>query len=324
MTDLKRRTRATTIALFPMGYFLENIALRADDSALVTAMNKNELWYVPAPGAVLPVEPVLVATFGEPTLDVIEVAPDVFCVFTSNIYTTHESYLQVVDLNGWAPGTCVETKTVFRFPEEARSLNGGCLIASNVMLAADCFGGCIWRIDLPGEGVRGVPTARVWLRHHSMDSDPNGPDWTQPGVNGIKYAASTGYVYYTSTEKQLFMRVAVDPKTGDPLGDPEFVSGGRMADDFIIDERGSVAYLTTHRQNTIDRVPLDPALNLDFARNSVLGNPFDEDLIGPSCGAWSRAAGEEQRKIAYFLTDGGTKSPPKSGAQRPKMLRIEL
>jgi hypothetical protein len=45
----------TTVAQFPAGYFLENVAVRADGSVLVTALNKKELWYVPTPTRGTPV-----------------------------------------------------------------------------------------------------------------------------------------------------------------------------------------------------------------------------------------------------------------------------
>jgi len=38
----------------------------------------------------------------------------------------------------------------------------------------------------------------------------------QPGVNGVRYSAKTGYLYYTSTAQKVFMRVPVDPATLDP------------------------------------------------------------------------------------------------------------
>jgi hypothetical protein len=41
-------------------------------------------------------------------------------------------------------------------------------------------------------------------------TSPLGP---QPGINGIRYAARTNAVYYTSTGQKVFMRVAVDPAT---------------------------------------------------------------------------------------------------------------
>jgi hypothetical protein len=99
---------------------------------------------------------------------------------------------------------------------------------------------------------------------------------------------------------------------------------GRMADDFCIDENAGVAYLTTHRQNTIDRVSLEPSKNSDFGRHSVVGKPFTEQLIGPTSGAWGRGPGEYGR-VAYFLTDGGTKSPPPDGIVRTAtVVRVEL
>ncbi len=39
----------TPVAYFPEHYFLENLAVRADGSLLVTAVLRRELWYVPAP-----------------------------------------------------------------------------------------------------------------------------------------------------------------------------------------------------------------------------------------------------------------------------------
>jgi hypothetical protein len=145
----------------------------------------------------------------------------------------------------------------------------------------------------------------------------------QPGVNGVRYASKTNYLYYTSTTLKLFMRVRVEPTTHDPAGEPEFVAGGTENDDFCINEDAGVAYVTTHRQNTIDRVSLEPSGN-SGARCSVAGEPFTEQLIGPSSGAWGRSPGEYGR-VAYFTTDGGTTSPPPDGIVRPaKVLRVEF
>ncbi len=315
------QAKLTLAAEFPAKSFLENLVVRADHSMLVTSMLAKELWYVPPVGEDLPVEATCIHTYGQPTLAIVEIEPDVFYLATSNLYTSHECFLHRVDLRGWSPGQPVETKMALALPADAKSINGGCLIAPRVLLLADCFAGSIWRIDISQSDA--APTARKWLEHASMDSDPHGPDWTQPGVNGLKFHAGDHRLYYTSTAKQLFMRVAVDPVTSDPAGEPEFVSAGRMADDFLIDDAAGVAYLTTHRQNTIDRVPLDPALNQDFARDSVASYPPSELLIGPSAGAWGRRPGELGR-VAYVLTDGGTKSPPKQGPQTAKLLRVEF
>jgi hypothetical protein len=82
----------------------------------------------------------------------------------------------------------------------------------------------------------------------------------QPGVNGVQYSPKRGYLYFiTNTAKQLFLRVKVEPETYNPVGEPEVVGGGAMFDDFWIDQDAAFAYLTTHRQNTIDRLSLEPS-----------------------------------------------------------------
>lgn len=315
------QAKLTTIASFPENYFLENIAVRSDNSMLVTVMNQKELWFAPPAPTRAMVEPLLLCRFGQPALGIVEVEPDVFYICTSNIYTSHESYLHRIDLRGWTPGAEVSPEVVLEFPKPVGALNGCCLIAPNVILIADSVASLIWRVDLAADGSK--PMARIWLSHANMANDPNGPMPDQPGVNGVRYAAKAGYLYYTSTSQMLFMRVPVDRATHDPGGEPEFVAGGMMGDDFCIDEEAGVAYVTTHRQNTIDRVWLDPAAN-DGSRHSVAGDPFTEDLIGPSAGAWGRNPGDQGR-VAYFLTDGGTKSPPPDGIVRPaKLLRVEF
>ena len=334
-TERVPQAKLTTIATFPIHYFLENMAIRADGSILVTVANRNELWYVPPTAANVPVDPVLLATFSHSAMGIVEAAPDIFYLATSPVieyqtailagrsYTSHESYLHRLDMRGWAPGQSVKAETVLQFPEPATGLNGSCLIAPDTMLIADCFAGLIWRVDLPTDD--GKAAARVWLKHDSMASDPDGPTPDQPGINGVQYAAKTNYLYYTTTAQELFMRVPVHPDTNDPAGEPEFVAGGMMGDDFCLDENAGVAYVATHRQNTIDRVSLQPSEN-SYARRSVAGKPFTDQLIGPTKGAWGRSPGE-YGKIAYFQTDGGTKSLPIAAGgvvRQAAVLRVEL
>jgi hypothetical protein len=313
--------KLTTIASFPRKYFLENMALRRDNSILITVANQQELWYIPPLSANVQVDLQLLCTFAQSAMGLVEVEPDIFYICTSNLWTSHESYLRRLDMRGWAPGKPVNPEVVLKFAEPVRGLNGSCMIAPNILLIADCFANLIWRVDLPRDG--GNATAHLWLKHDSMAYDPGGPMPDQPGVNGLGYVSKTNYLYYTSTAQKLFMRVRIDPDTQDPAGEPEFVAGGMMGDDFCIDENAGVAYIATHRQNTIDRVSLDPSEN-NNVRHSVAGQPFTEELIGPTCGRWGRRPGDYGR-VAYFQTDGGTKSPPRDGIVRPaKVLRVEL
>src|SRR5580698_431677 len=60
-----REARLTVAASFPPHFFLENLALRDDNSMLVTAVMRKELYYVPHPSADREVKPVLLHTFNE-------------------------------------------------------------------------------------------------------------------------------------------------------------------------------------------------------------------------------------------------------------------
>jgi hypothetical protein len=314
------QVKLTTVATFPKNYFLENLAVRSDNSVLVTALNHKELWYVPPSADGTEVKPLLLFTFPQLAMGIVEVEPDVFYISASEIYTWSASYLYRLDLNGWTPGEAVEPMPVLQFPDTVRGLNGSCLVAPGLLLLADSFSGLIWRVDLNLHTRQ--PKASIWLRHESMGYFPGQMKPEQPGINGVQYSPKLGYLYYTATAKQLFMRVKVDPNTYEPIGEPEVVGGGRMFDDFCLDQDSGYAYLTTHRQNTIDRLPLEPTKN-DAERISITGDPFTPALIGPSAGHWGRGQGEYGR-IGFFTTDGGTASPPESGAQPAKLVRVEL
>ena len=57
------KAHLTTVAVFPKNYFLENLAVRSDNSILITAMNHGELWYVPAADGDEQVAPMLLHKF---------------------------------------------------------------------------------------------------------------------------------------------------------------------------------------------------------------------------------------------------------------------
>ena len=308
----------STVAIFPVKSFLENLAVRSDNSVLVTSMNARELFYVPPSSGDVPVQPVLLHRFDQLTTGLVEIEPDLFLVSTSNVYTTHESSLHRLDLRGYQAASPVQPEMVFRFPDSARGLNGSCLLAPGIVLVADCFAGLIWRVDVQPGG-RDIQ-ARLWLEHETMGYFPGKLKPEQPGVNGVRYAARTHHLYYTATAKKLLMRVPVDPATFEPAGPPELVVAGRMGDDFCIDEDASVIYLATHRQNSIDCIPMGPGDNSGFPQ-SVVGDPFTEALIGPCSIAWSRAPGE-YGTVAYVISDGGTASPSPGGPLPARLQRV--
>ncbi|OBH93611.1 hypothetical protein [Mycobacterium scrofulaceum] len=309
------------VAWFPQWQFPENLAVRSDGSVLITDVLHKQLWWVePAADATI-VEPALVHTFDHPVTGIAEVAPDVFIVNLTEGYTTHESHLLRVDFTSWEPGTPLSPELIYTFDDRVRALNGSCVLGPGVLAIADCFAGLIWRVDLADNARSAV--GRVWLTDDTMFDDPDSgvPPPPQPGVNGVRYGAKTGYLYYTSTAQKVFMRVAVDPATLDPAGPAQFVAAIDNADDFCIDEDAGFAYVTRHRANTLDRVPL--ATRHGSEVRHLAGDPFDDALVGPSSAAWGRGPGEYGR-VAYVTTDGGTTASPDGVVRQAALLRVEL
>ncbi|MGA3256733.1 MAG: hypothetical protein ABSD32_22020 [Mycobacterium sp.] len=68
----------STIASFPRHFFLENLAVRADGSILVTVLNHKQLWYVPAPTGGQSVTPALLHTFDHIATGIAETDPTSF------------------------------------------------------------------------------------------------------------------------------------------------------------------------------------------------------------------------------------------------------
>jgi hypothetical protein len=312
-----------TVAFFPEKYFLENLAVRADGSILVTAMNTGELWCVPCPNGGLPVAPVLVATLDNLPMGIVEVEPDIFY-----ICTLVEPTLERLDMRGWVPGAPVNRERVLSFPAQAKRLNGACLIGPKVLAIADCAAGLIWRVDL-ADGGRPAK-ARVWLRDDNMAPGRELQEVATapkvvipfPGVNGVRFAAEGSFLYYTSSAQDLFVRVPVDPGTHDAAGPPEIIATGfRAADDFCLDKQSGVAFIGTHITNTIQRASLRPTAWA--TREVVIGEPFTDQLIGPSSLVWARGEAEQGR-VAYVTTDGGFLAPAPGGVRPAALLRFTI
>ena len=152
------------------------------------------------------------------------------------------------------------------------------------------------------------------------------PDF-QPGTNGLKYSQVTGRVYYTSTQQKLFCQVGVDEKTLEPDGEVEVVARGMQGDDLIVDDSESakpVAFVTTHRDNTVHRIPLD---SKDSGRTDgkmsvfLEGTESDEQMLGPTDGSWAHG---QVGKRAYFTTDGGLKNMVGGFVKCAKVVRVEF
>ncbi|QKX61761.1 uncharacterized protein TRUGW13939_08917 [Talaromyces rugulosus] len=317
-------TKATEIASFPPNYLLENIVVRHDGSIIITAYNQRELYYLTNPD-LGPVKPRLIHTFEHYPTGIVEGQPDVFYISTITIMRDKDEKgpcrLYKLDMRKFKSDKSPIPELFLTFPAEARGLNGSCALSRSVFLLADSWSSQIWRVDIPEEGKGGgPPSVRSWHKHDMMDrsTDPRKAD--VPGVNGIKYHSGTHHVYFTTTSQTIFASIKVNPDTLESIGDPVEVTDRWMwADDFIIDEIANVAYVTTHRQNSIEQIDLKTG-----AQRTCIGTPVRPDLLlGPTCGAWTQNP-EDHGRRAYFLTEGGHMNPYEGVFRNAKVLRVEF
>src|SRR6201987_4827819 len=118
------QVRLATVATFPKNYFLEKLAVRAENSILVTALNHKELWYVPSSPDGAEVAPRLLFAFPHLAMGIVEAERDIFYIATSEIYSWSASHLYRLDLNGWTPGKPVNPESIRQIQHPVRGLNG--------------------------------------------------------------------------------------------------------------------------------------------------------------------------------------------------------
>ena len=169
----------------------------------------------------------------------------------------------------------------------------------------------------------------MWYSHPDITAELVLPEF-MPGTNGLKYSAIARCVYYTSTQQKLFCQVHVNATTLGAEGEAEVIATGMPGDDLIIDDTSasrSLAYVTTPRDNTFPKVPLDresgaSALTMENIQIAVQGGEQAEEMLGPTAGAWVKS---KEGKSAYFTTDGGLKNPLGDGAVRTaKVVRVDF
>ncbi len=321
----KAQPTITAIASFPEHYMLENLVVRADGSILVVASPQRQVWYVPPPAQapLLPVTPQLLYTLPENHLAqcFVEAEPNVFYVATYGVPT-----LWRFDLRQWKAGDPVNPVKIFDFESKAGP-NGGGMIAPGTMVISDCVLGLIWRVDLAKDGLNAKAT--VWSKHPSMAAGggkppvqfAGGQSVPYPGINGLRVGPKTKFVYYSTSSQEVFYKVPFDSATSEATGEAEFIANVPLCDDFCLDEDRGFAYISEHPRHTIERVPLTKNAP---GREAVVGQPFNDLIIGPTSTSWGTAPGDYGH-VFYTTTDGGTVQLAPDGVTRPaRLMRVEL
>jgi hypothetical protein len=279
---------AETIAQWPAGTFVENLAVLADGAIVVSVLSEARLDHVTTDGAVT-----LFHQFTE--------SPPTGLALDGGALYAAVGEPGVPPMVLWRFDPASGEGEPWLTVEGAVFLNGLTRFAPGVLLSADSYQGALYRIDLAAR------TASVWFRHELLMRAPS-IDFL-PGANGIKRFGD--HVYVSSNGRALFTRVALE--SDNRAGRFEVIAQRVRIDDFAFDAFGN-AYVTTHISHGVDRIAPDGA-------RATIGGP-DQGLAGSTACAFGRTEGD--RTSLYVTTTGGIVMPPGGVLQPAKLVRLAV
>lgn len=324
----------TTVATFPRGTFLENLAVRHDGSILASDMLAGQVWYID-PRAKDPQASVeLVWQFGgsdakkEKEVDngdqsegeehshgmysstpaaeaIVEspIEPDVFYI-TSGVHgkqgTWHIYSLDMRSFDNENGGKVVHVNRLAAITS-ATWLNGGTALphpTRPLILMAESYQGALYAYDIHSG------TVSLWLSHPLLGKITTRPPW--PALNGVKYHAD-GYVYFTNSDRAVLGRIKVDMTLGRPASEnPNATSrtGEEAAFDVSILASGCAG----------DDLCLDAEGNIYIATN-----PMNTLLKISGLATLTSSAGSASSKPG-----SSSKEPPSREPERLVLLGVQL
>lgn len=274
------------IAEFPVGTFLENIAIDKDGNLFVTSLEEGKVYRVTQSGEVS----TLVTIEGQVAGISFDNAGDL--IISGQDSQSVPSVFRV-SKTGELLGSTTVDGAVF--------LNGVTPLRGDTFLIADSYRGAIWTFDI------GANTYDIWLEDEAL-ARPN-PENPFPAVNGLKVFGNT--LYATNTQRQTLLRIPIlaDGAAGEPGVFAENING----DDFALDEDGNL-YVTTHVYNSVVRV--------DAVGDVTVIAEADEGVTGSTALAFRPDA--QNARAVFVVTNGGMSLPPPGGVQPAKVVRLEV
>lgn len=276
---------ASTLAEFPKGTFLENIAVDGQGRLFVNSHLDGKTYRVEADG-----QRAEWAQFPG-TIAGIALNPDGSAVVSGWI-GGKEPAIFAVDAQG-------RSEVLVRLPQ-GQFPNGVVRLAPGRFLVADSYRGAIWAVDTVKR------SATLWLEHELLArADSNNPT---PGVNGLQI--SRGTLYASNTARQLLIRI---PLADGAAGKPETLMRDVGLDDFAFDDQGNL-YGTTHVYNSLVRITPQGGV-------SVIAG-LAQGMAGSTAVAAVQVPGQGVR--LYAVTNGGLSLPPPGGLQPARIVRVDI
>jgi hypothetical protein len=273
------------IATWPVGTFIENIAVLRDGRFALSIHNKRQLVRVDRNGtqstwAHMPI----------PSAGLIAFHDGALLVGGELGEGPHKIYAVTGD------GHIEEKVTV----ADTLFLNGFTPVSARRAYTVDSFKGQIIEIDVEHW------TSRVALTDERLGKISDEP--MLPGANGIK--AGDGCLYITNTDRALVLRADLTD-SGDVTA-LNVVAEALRGDDLAIDDAG-LLYITNHIHNTLTR------LSPDGSSRVAMAGP-DQGM--PGCTACAFHPSEPG--ALYVTTTGGLIMPLNGVPQEAKLVRLDV
>ncbi|EJD42390.1 NHL repeat-containing protein [Auricularia subglabra TFB-10046 SS5] len=287
------------VTSFPIGVWLENLAVRSNGALLATRIDKGEVISIdPRTGAQK-----VVLSFPNTTsaLGIAEVSPDVFAIATGNYSTTSGSTpgsyaIWTLDLRPKTP----RAKQAAAVPSAA-NLNGVAALDGAHVLVADSINGVVYKV--------GLRTGKhsVVLSGDAYQAPP--PPAFQLGVNGLSIRHGT--LYFTNSGAGTLARVPLQGGKVEVLAD-----GLELPDDFALTPAGD-AFVTLNTVRSVVRL----ALRSGSKRTQVAGGPESEDFATPTAARFGRT--RKDRETLYVVT-GGVRDETGNALSAAKVLAVDV
>ncbi|KZW03611.1 hypothetical protein EXIGLDRAFT_721801 [Exidia glandulosa HHB12029] len=301
------------VAVFPVGSWLENLAVRDDGHILVTRIDEPTLWSIdPSTGHVS-----LVTRFPDATsaFGITHLGKYVFAVAVGNYSlasskSTSGTYsVYTVDFRS-ASGEIDAPVLVLKAASvpSASIINGLTTFdaETRTVLAADTNLGLVYKIDTT------TGKSSTVLTGEAFEAPPAIP----MGVNGLQYDATSSTLYFSNTGTGTLCRVplALD---GSAAGRVETLAKDlHIPDDFIL--LAGNALIAVNQIRSIVQLSLEKGV--DRSPLVLAGGPESQDFANPTAVALSRSGARRH----LYVTTGGMRDKDGTAVTGGKVLAIEL
>lgn len=324
-----------TIATFPIGTFLENIAVRSNGTLLISDMTGGKVYYLdpsdPNPQSTL----VEIHNFNgqKPTVGenegsaygsgivataIVEdsLVDDLFYVIAGQHGTSATWAVHTLDFSSFDPrsNASFTVKKLIEVPD-AIWLNGSTMLPrSNTLLIAESLQSQLIAVHIPTLAVK------VWLSDKLLGKITDRQPW--PGANGVQFY--NGKVFITNSDRAIVLVAELDAEDEFKEDSLKIVAKDITGDDLAFDTAGNAFIATNPAQTVAKFAELGTNLeSLNSGRETMLGGPDIRETAGPTAVAFGRGSPEEERKL-YVVTTGGLVVPVNGELDLARVVRVDV